>query len=132
MFRGAFTGATREGRPGRFELAHQGTLCLDEIGEMPLDVQPVLMRALEEGVVYRVGDTQPRRVAVRLIAITNRDLEAEVQAGRFRRDLYYRISVIPHGAAAARPGRGYRALVDHFNRVLPRATRFRRAGSPRG
>jgi sigma-54 dependent transcriptional regulator, acetoin dehydrogenase operon transcriptional activator AcoR len=116
---GAFTGATREGRPGRFELAHQGTLCLDEIGEMPLDVQPVLMRALEEGVVYRVGDTQPRRVAVRLIAITNRDLHAEVQAGRFRRDLYYRISVTSITVPPLRDrAEDIETLVDHFNRVL--------------
>ena len=91
--RGAFTGATTEGRPGRFELAHGGTLCLDEIGEMPLDLQPFLLRALEEGVIYRLGDAQPRRVDVRLLAMTNRNLAEEVQAGRFRRDLYYRIAV---------------------------------------
>ena len=91
--RGAFTGATAEGRPGRFELAHGGTLCLDEIGEMPLELQPVLLRALEEGVIYRLGDTQPRRVDVRLLAMTNRNLREEVDAGHFRRDLYYRISV---------------------------------------
>lgn len=91
--RGAFTGATNDGRPGRFELANGGTLCLDEIGEMPLDLQPVLLRALEEGIVYRLGDTQPRRVDVRLIAMTNRNLREEVAAGRFRRDLYYRIGV---------------------------------------
>lgn len=91
--RGAFTGATNEGRPGRFELAHGGTLCLDEIGEMPLDLQPVLLRVLEEGVVQRLGDTQPRRVDVRLIAITNRNLRDDVAAGRFRRDLFHRIGV---------------------------------------
>ncbi|MBL8438007.1 MAG: sigma-54-dependent Fis family transcriptional regulator [Zoogloeaceae bacterium] len=91
--RGAFTGATNDGRPGRFELAHGGTLCLDEIGELPLELQPVLLRALEEGVIYRLGDTQPRRVDVRLIAMTNRNLREEVVAGRFRRDLYYRIGV---------------------------------------
>ena len=91
--RGAFTGATSEGRSGRFELAHGGTLCLDEIGEMPFDLQPVLLRALEEGVIYRLGDTQPRQVDVRLIAITNRTLRNDVEAGRFRRDLFHRISV---------------------------------------
>ena len=91
--RGAFTGATSEGRPGRFELAHQGTLCLDEIGELPLDLQPVLLRALEEGVIYRLGDAAPRHVDVRLIAVTNRNLRDEVAAGRFRRDLYYRLAV---------------------------------------
>jgi sigma-54 dependent transcriptional regulator, acetoin dehydrogenase operon transcriptional activator AcoR len=91
--RGAFTGATVEGRPGRFELAHGGTLCLDEIGEMPLELQPVLLRVLEEGVIYRLGDTQPRRVDVRLLAMTNRNLRDEVESGHFRADLYYRISV---------------------------------------
>ena len=116
---GAFTGATREGRPGRFELAHQGTLCLDEIGEMPLDLQPVLLRVLEEGIVYRVGDTQPRRVNARLIAITNRDLRAEVEAGRFRRDLYYRISVTSITVPPLRERtEDIEPLVDHFNRLL--------------
>jgi sigma-54 dependent transcriptional regulator, acetoin dehydrogenase operon transcriptional activator AcoR len=116
---GAFTGATREGRPGRFELAHQGTLCLDEIGEMPLDLQPVLLRVLEEGVVYRVGDTQPRRVNARLIAITNRDLRAEVAAGRFRRDLYYRISVTSIVVPPLRErADDIEPLACHFNRLL--------------
>ena len=116
---GAFTGATREGRPGRFELADQGTLCLDEIGEMPLDLQPVLLRVLEEGIVYRVGDTRPRRVNARLISITNRDLRAEVEAGRFRRDLYYRISVtsITVPPLRERPD-DIEPLVVHFNRLL--------------
>jgi sigma-54 dependent transcriptional regulator, acetoin dehydrogenase operon transcriptional activator AcoR len=116
---GAYTGATREGRPGRFELAHQGTLCLDEIGEMPLDLQPVLLRVLEEGIVYRVGDTQPRRVNARLIAITNRDLKAEVEAGRFRRDLYYRISVTSLNVPPLRQRvEDIEPLIEHFNRLL--------------
>jgi transcriptional regulator of acetoin/glycerol metabolism len=116
---GAYTGATREGRPGRFELAHQGTLCLDEIGEMPLDLQPVLLRALEEGVVYRIGDTRPRHVSVRLIAMTNLDLRAEVEAGRFRRDLFYRISVTSITVPPLRNRtEDIEPLVDHFNRLL--------------
>ena len=116
---GAFTGATREGRPGRFELAHQGTLCLDEIGEMHLDLQPVLLRVLAEGLVYRVGDTRPRPVNVRLIAITNRDLRAEVEAGRFRRDLFYRISVTSITVPPLRDRvDDIEPLVDHFNRLL--------------
>jgi transcriptional regulator of acetoin/glycerol metabolism len=116
---GAFTGATREGRPGRFELAHQGTLCLDEIGEMHLDLQPVLLRVLEEGIVYRVGDTRPRPVSVRLLAITNRDLRAEVEAGRFRRDLFYRISVTSLVVPPLRDREeDIEPLVDHFNRLL--------------
>lgn len=114
--RGAFTGATSEGRPGRFELAHQGTLCLDEIGEMPLDLQPVLLRVLEEGVVYRLGDTQPRHVDVRLIAITNRNLRDEVAAGRFRRDLFYRISVTALVVPPLRDrGDDIDLLIAHFN-----------------
>ncbi len=116
---GAFTGATREGRPGRFELAHEGTLCLDEIGEMHLDLQPVLLRVLEEGLVYRVGDTRPRPVNVRLIAITNRDLRAEVEAGRFRRDLFYRISVTSVVVPPLRERtEDIEPLVDYFNRLL--------------
>jgi sigma-54 dependent transcriptional regulator, acetoin dehydrogenase operon transcriptional activator AcoR len=114
--RGAFTGATNEGRPGRFELAHGGTLCLDEIGEMPLELQPVLLRALEEGVIYRLGDSQPRRVEVRLLAMTNRNLLDEVAAGRFRRDLYHRVSVTRVRVPPLRErGDDLDALVQHFN-----------------
>ena len=116
---GAFTGATRGGRPGRFKLAHQGTLCLDEIGEMPLDLQPVLLRVLDEVIVYRVGDTEPRQVNVRLMAITNRDLRAEVEAGRFRRDLFYRISATSLTVPPLRERQeDIEMLVDHFNRLL--------------
>ncbi len=116
--RGAFTGATAEGRPGRFELAHGSTLCLDEIGEMPLDVQPFLLRALEEGVVYRLGDAQPRRVDVRLITMTNRNLLDDVNAGRFRRDLYYRISVTRLRIPPLRErGDDVLLLAEHFARV---------------
>lgn len=115
--RGAFTGATTEGRAGRFELADGGTLCLDEIGDMPLALQPVLLRALEEGVIYRLGDSQPRHVSVRLLALTNRNLLEEVEAGRFRRDLYHRISVtrlrIP--PLRERPA-DIELLVERFNR----------------
>ncbi len=117
--RGAFTGATSEGRPGRFELAHRGTLCLDEIGEMPLDLQPMLLRALEERVVYRLGDAQPRHVDVRLVAVTNRNLREEVAAGRFRRDLYYRIGVAVVTVPPLRERTGdVELLVEHFNRQL--------------
>jgi len=115
--RGAFTGATTEGRAGRFELADGGTLCLDEIGDTPLALQPVLLRALEEGVIYRLGDSQPRHVNVRLLALTNRNLLEEVEAGRFRRDLYHRISVtrlrIP--PLRERPA-DIELLVERFNR----------------
>ncbi|MBW4023489.1 MAG: sigma-54-dependent Fis family transcriptional regulator [Proteobacteria bacterium] len=91
--RGAFTGAAAGGAVGRFEQAHGGTLCLDEIGELPLELQSFLLRVLEEGVIYRLGSGQPHVVDVRLIAMTNRHLVDEVTAGRFRRDLYHRLSV---------------------------------------
>ncbi len=92
--RGAFTGADRA-REGRFELAHGGTLFLDEIGEMPLDTQAKLLRVLQDGMVDRLGGTQPVRVDVRVIAATNSDLPAAVKAGKFRADLFYRLNVFP-------------------------------------
>jgi len=89
---GAFTGARRGGMSGKIEAASGGTLFLDEIGEMPLDLQPMFLRVLQESEICRVGETLPRKVNFRLIAATNRDLTQEVAEGRFRMDLYYRIS----------------------------------------
>ncbi len=92
--RGAFTGAIKD-RIGRFELASNGTLFLDEIGEIPLDLQGKLLRVLQEGQFERLGEDRTRTVNVRIIAATNRDLLTEAKSGRFRLDLYYRLSVFP-------------------------------------
>jgi two-component system response regulator HydG len=91
--RGAFTGAT-ETKVGVFEHADGGTLFLDEVGELPLSVQPKLLRAVEYGEVQRVGSLEPKRVDVRVVAATNRDLRAEAAAGRFRSDLFYRLGIM--------------------------------------
>ncbi len=92
--KGAFTGA-HQSKPGKFELAHQSTLLLDEMGELPLLLQSKLLRALQEGEIERVGGREPIKVDVRIIATTNKDLKKLVQAGQFREDLYYRLNVIP-------------------------------------
>ncbi len=106
--KGSFTGALRD-RTGRFELADGGTLFLDEIGEIPLDLQAKLLRVLQEGELERVGDERTRRVDVRVISATNRKLREESDAGRFRQDLYYRLSVsrsrFRHCATASRTSR---------------------------
>lgn len=90
---GAFSGAQSKGKPGFFEMADKGTLFLDEIGELPLTMQSKLLRVLQEREIIRVGSTRSQKVDVRIIAATNRNLQAEVQKGKFRSDLFYRISV---------------------------------------
>src|SRR5579864_3479235 len=112
--KGAFTGALKD-KPGRFELADGGTLFLDEIGEVPLAMQAKLLRVLQEQELERVGDTRTRKVNVRIIAATNRDLKKEVDAGRFRQDLFYRLSVVPIEVPPLRDRRDdIPPLVEHF------------------
>jgi transcriptional regulator with GAF, ATPase, and Fis domain len=92
--KGAFTGADTR-RIGRFEIAHGSTLCLDEIGELPLELQAKLLRVIQHGEFERLGSSQTTKVDVRIVATTNRDLEEEIRQGRFRQDLYYRLNVFP-------------------------------------
>ncbi|HSB20308.1 MAG TPA: sigma-54 dependent transcriptional regulator [Anaeromyxobacteraceae bacterium] len=112
--KGAFTGAVGS-KPGRFELADGGTLFLDEIGEVPLEMQVKLLRALQESEFERVGGIKTLRVDVRLIAATNRDLQALIAEGRFREDLYYRLNVVPISLSPLRERReDIPPLVSHF------------------
>lgn len=114
--RGAFTGAVKD-RVGRFQLADGGTLFLDEVGEIPIELQSKLLRTLQEGTFERIGDDQTRRTNVRIVAATNRNLEAEIAAGRFREDLYYRLCVFPLQLPPLRERpEDIPALVDHFIR----------------
>ncbi|WP_320006047.1 sigma-54 interaction domain-containing protein [Maridesulfovibrio sp.] len=112
--KGAFTHAVRS-RPGRFELADGGTIFLDEIGEMDLSLQVKILRVLQEKEIERVGGTSIKKVDVRIVAATNRDLETEVAAGRFREDLFYRLNVIPmHLPPLRERGGDVLLLASHF------------------
>ncbi|MEM9634364.1 MAG: sigma-54-dependent Fis family transcriptional regulator [Pseudomonadota bacterium] len=118
---GAFTGALREGKPGKFELANGGVLCLDEIGDMPLELQSYLLRTLEQRAVYRIGCNRRRAIDVQLVAMTNRNLRLDIEEGTFRRDLFYRIGAIVIEVPPLRErGNDIQLLVDQFNRTLSR------------
>ncbi|MCY0879602.1 MAG: sigma-54-dependent Fis family transcriptional regulator [Firmicutes bacterium] len=122
---GSFTGAAREGRPGKFELADGGTIFLDEIGELPLALQPYLLRVLDLGETTRIGGQSARRLNLRVIAATNQNLEAMVERGAFRRDLFYRLNVLPIvlPPVRERPGDAIE-LFEHFlRRAAQRAGR---------
>ncbi len=124
--RGAFTGAVAE-RVGRFELADGGTLFLDEVGEIPLELQSKLLRVLQEGEFERVGDERTRRVDIRIVAATNRRLDAEASAGRFRADLFYRLNVFPIESVPLRERpEDIPLLATHF--LSKAARRFGREG----
>ncbi|HYN84763.1 MAG TPA: sigma-54 dependent transcriptional regulator [Pyrinomonadaceae bacterium] len=125
--KGSFTGAT-ERRPGKFELASGGTVFLDEIGELPLPAQGKLLRAIEEKVVDRIGGRAPVPVDVRIVAATNRDLEAEAERGAFRRDLFFRLNVFPVRVPPLRErGDDIVLLARHFAAQLGRELRKREA-----
>src|SRR5437667_8293302 len=114
--KGAFTGAYRQ-KPGKFEAAHQGTLMLDEIGEMPLRLQAKLLHVLQDGEFSRVGGEKIIDTDVRLIAATNRDLEASMRAHQFREDLYYRANVVENHVPPLRERREeIPALIEEFRR----------------
>lgn len=118
--RGAFTGATAD-QPGRIRSAAGGTLFLDEVGEMPLASQAKLRRFLETGECQAIGQTRPEKVDVRVVAATNRDLFTEVQAGRFRQDLYYRLNVVPLELPPLRERQGHvPILIHHLTHKLAR------------
>lgn len=113
--KGAFTGASASGKKGYFELANNGVIFLDEIGELPLEMQAKLLRVIQDGEFYRVGGISPIKTNVRIISATNRDLEKYVEEGKFRRDLYYRLNVIPIRIPnlAERPD-DIPVLINHF------------------
>jgi transcriptional regulator with PAS, ATPase and Fis domain len=129
--KGAFTGAKVEGKPGLFELAHGGTLFLDEIGEIPLGSQSKLLRFLEEYEITRVGGINPRKINVRIIAATNRNIEEMVSSKHFRKDLYYRLNVIPiHISPLRERKEDIAGLIFHFLETFNNTYHRRKTFSP--
>ena len=129
---GSFTGAAKEGRPGKFELAHGGTIFLDEIGELPLSLQPYLLRVLDTGDVTRIGAQSSMHLQVRIIAATNQKLEQMVEDGIFRRDLFYRLNVLPIflPPVRERPGDAIKILEYFLTRIAQKTGRSCPAISP--
>jgi PAS domain S-box-containing protein len=130
--KGAFTGASPGGKPGQFELANEGVLFLDEIAELPLSAQVKLLRFLEDGRITRLGGTEERKLDVRVLAATHRDLEQMVEKGTFRLDLYYRLNVIPIHVPSVRDRRDclvplIRHYIDHFAAINKEPKRLSRA-----
>jgi two-component system nitrogen regulation response regulator NtrX len=118
--KGSFTGAVQD-RPGKFEQADTGTLFLDEVGDMSPAAQAKVLRVLQDGVVTRIGGSKPVKVDVRVLAATNKELEGEIAAGRFREDLFYRLNVVPLAVPALRDRReDIPLLVRHFLSLLAR------------
>lgn len=130
--KGAFTGANTGGKPGQFELANGGILFLDEVAELPLSAQVKLLRFLEDGGITRLGATEERKVDVRVLAATHRDLDDMVEKGTFRLDLYYRLNVIPIHVPAVRERKDclvplIRHYIDHFSLINNESRRLSRA-----
>ena len=130
--KGAFTGANTGGKPGQFELANDGILFLDEVAELPLSAQVKLLRFLEDGGITRLGATEERKVDVRVLAATHRDLDDMVEKGTFRLDLYYRLNVIPIHVPAVRERKDclvplIRHYIDHFSLINNEPRRLSRA-----
>ncbi|WP_206808925.1 sigma-54-dependent Fis family transcriptional regulator [Paradesulfitobacterium ferrireducens] len=128
---GAFTGAKREGKIGMFELANNGTLLLDEIGDLPFNLQAKLLRVLQEREIVPVGGSKPREVNVRILAATHKDLESMVRAGEFREDLYFRLNVVPIWIPPLRERRGdIVPLLHHFREKFSKKYGLHREFAP--